>query len=148
LTIRLARRNKRAGGETKPATERLMRMMPLLLCLSLAACADAGHALTPEQANAQAQATAPAEPAAPKAKTPARKPARSTKSDKPEGKGNQALGESWVQAQEGVITREMISGGCWMKYERGRRDLPLEQRADLVNRCVDDTLLAYPELSH
>jgi hypothetical protein len=90
---------------------------------------------------------AQAEPAAPKAAKPARKPAAA----KTDTKGDQRLSESWLRGQqdeEGVITRERVSAGCWMKYERGRNDLPLEQRADLVNKCVDDTLRAYPELSH
>jgi hypothetical protein len=124
-----------------------MRSMPLLLCLLLAACADASHALTLEQAEARAQVMAQAEPAAPKAAKPARKPAAA----KTDTKGDQRLSESWLRGQqdeEGVITRERVSAGCWMKYERGRNDLPLEQRADLVNKCVDDTLRAYPELSH
>jgi hypothetical protein len=124
-----------------------MRSMPLLLCLLLAACADASHALTLEQAEARAQVMAQAEPAAPKAAKPARKPAAA----KTDTKGDQRLSESWLREQqdeEGVITRERVSAGCWMKYERGRNDLPLEQRADLVNKCVDDTLRAYPELSH
>jgi hypothetical protein len=124
-----------------------MRSMPLLLCLLLAACADASHALTLEQGEARAQVMAQAEPAAPKAAKPARKPAAA----KTDTKGDQRLSESWLRGQqdeEGVITRERVSAGCWMKYERGRNDLPLEQRADLVNKCVDDTLRAYPELSH
>jgi hypothetical protein len=124
-----------------------MRSMPLLLCLLLAACADASHALTLEQAEARAQVMAQAEPEAPKAAKPARKPAAA----KADAKGDQRLSESWLRGQqdeEGVITRERVSAGCWMKYERGRNDLPLEQRADLVNKCVDDTLRAYPELSH
>jgi len=124
-----------------------MRSMPLLLCLLFAACADASHALTLEQAEARAQVMAQAEPEAPKAAKPARKPAAA----KADAKGDQRLSESWLREQqdeEGVITRERVSAGCWMKYERGRNDLPLEQRADLVNKCVDDTLRAYPELSH
>jgi hypothetical protein len=51
-----------------------------------------------------------------------------------------------MSEQEGVVTHDRVSAGCWMKYERGRRDLPLEQRADLVNKCVDDTYKAYPDL--
>ena len=28
------------------------------------------------------------------------------------------------------------SAECWMKYEHGRRDLPLDTRADLVDKCI------------
>ena len=33
---------------------------------------------------------------------------------------------------------------CWMKYEQGRNDMPVEKRADLVNACVVQTLKENP----
>lgn len=41
------------------------------------------------------------------------------------------------QEPQGPMTETEASAQCWMKYERGRRDLPLDQRADLVNKCID-----------
>lgn len=45
--------------------------------------------------------------------------------------------------QQGGITRAKINAMCWMKYEKGRNDLPLDTRADLVNRCVGEALKRY-----
>ena len=42
--------------------------------------------------------------------------------------------------KEGGVTREKINAMCWMKYERGRKDMPVDKRADLVNACVHRTL--------
>ena len=33
---------------------------------------------------------------------------------------------------------------CWMKYETGRKDMPIDKRADLVNACVAQTLKEHP----
>lgn len=38
------------------------------------------------------------------------------------------------------MTHERASAICWMKYEDGRRKLTLDQRADLVDKCVKATL--------
>ena len=45
--------------------------------------------------------------------------------------------------QQGGITRAKINATCWMKYEKGRNDRPLDTRADLVNRCVGEALKRY-----
>ena len=49
--------------------------------------------------------------------------------------------------QEGGVTREKINAKCWMKYESGRKDLPVEKRADLVNQCVIDTMKQHPPIN-
>ena len=46
--------------------------------------------------------------------------------------------------KEGGVTREKINAMCWMKYEKGRKDMPVEKRADLVDECVQQTLKEYP----
>ena len=97
-----------------------MRMLPLMLCLALAACVTDGA-----PAPGDAQAAAPAAVAA-------------ARPDKPEKPKKQ---EWW---QEGPVTRERASAMCWMKYEQGRKDLPIDKRADLVNKCVDDALKQHP----
>jgi hypothetical protein len=43
---------------------------------------------------------------------------------------------------EEPITEHQASAACWMKYERGRRDLSLEARAKLVDKCIDERMKA------
>ena len=50
--------------------------------------------------------------------------------------------EDWWK--EGGVTREKINAMCWMKYEKGRADVSLDKRADLVNACVAETRKQYP----
>ncbi len=109
-----------------------MRTMILLLCLALAGCAgaNAAHDVVPSSQPMASAAPAP-EPAAPKGRG-----ARSA-GLKPED----AKGEWW---KEGGVTHEKISAMCWMKYEKGHGDLPIDKRADLVNQCVADTLKEHP----
>ena len=38
-------------------------------------------------------------------------------------------------AQE-PVSEQQASAACWMKYERGRADLPLDARAKLVDQCI------------
>ena len=33
---------------------------------------------------------------------------------------------------------------CWMKYEKGRKDISVDKRADLVNDCVQQALKDHP----
>jgi hypothetical protein len=101
-----------------------MRLLPILLCLALAGCVTDGA-----QAPGDARAAAPAAASA---------SASAAKPDKPEPPKKK---EWW---QEGPVTRERVSAMCWMKYEQGRKDLPIDKRADLVNKCVDDTLKEHP----
>ena len=92
-----------------------LRLSSLLLCLALAGCAGADAAHELAPAAAAAPGTAPA--AAEKKK------------------------EWW---QEGPMTKEKASSMCWMKTESARRDIALEARADLVNKCVAETLKGRP----
>ena len=127
-----------------------MRLPTALLCLGLAlplaGCFQAGATgdATPGMtAAAPAPAPAPdAEPPAPampagRGATAPKPPKRSAAADK-----DKTEKEEWWK--EGGVTREKINGMCWMKYESGRKDLPVEKRADLVNQCVIDTLKEYP----
>ena len=102
-----------------------MRTPALLLGLALAGCAgaDAGNplALSPEPA-----AAAPASSVARAAQAAAKQP------DK----------EEWWR--DGGVTRDKINAMCWMKYENGRNDLPVDRRADLVNACVAQALKEHP----
>jgi hypothetical protein len=45
-------------------------------------------------------------------------------------------------APEEPITEHQASAACWMKFERGRKDLPLEARAKLVDKCIDERMKA------
>ena len=68
-----------------------------------------------------------------------RRARRDAKKDaKPDAKSDD---EAW---KVGGVTREKASAMCWMKYERGHKDLPLDKRADLVNQCVADAMKANP----
>ena len=49
--------------------------------------------------------------------------------------------EDWWK--QGGITREKINAMCWMKYEKGRNDMPVEKRADLVDACVTEARKQY-----
>ena len=99
-----------------------MRNAAVLLCLGLAACAGA---------NAKPEFTA----AAPE-------PTGSVHS--PLARAAQASGKNADWWKEGGITREKINAMCWMKYEQGRKDMPVEKRADLVNACVVQALKENP----
>ena len=50
--------------------------------------------------------------------------------------------EEWWK--DGGVTREKVNAMCWMKYETGRKDLPIDKRADLVNACVTQALREHP----
>ena len=98
-----------------------MRNAALLLCLGLAACAGA---------NAKQELAAA--------------PETTGSVQSPLARAAQASGKNADWWKEGGVTREKINGMCWMKYESGRKDLPVEKRADLVNQCVIDTMKEYP----
>lgn len=40
----------------------------------------------------------------------------------------------------GGVSRDKLSAMCWMKYEKGRGDLPIDKRADLVHACIDEAM--------
>jgi len=98
-----------------------MRHAALLLCLGLAACAGA---------NAKQELTAA--------------PETTGSVHSPLARAAQASGKNADWWKEGGITREKINAMCWMKYEQGRNDMPVEKRADLVNDCVVRTLKENP----
>ena len=98
-----------------------MRHAALLLCLGLAACAGA---------NANQELVAA--------------PETTGSVQSPLARAAQASGKNADWWKEGGVTREKINAMCWMKYEQGRSDMPVEKRADLVNQCVIDTLKEYP----
>jgi hypothetical protein len=96
-----------------------MRPSTLLLCLALAGSASA-NAAGPEHPTAAAH--------------PSVVP----------GHNANASAQKEDRWKEGGVTREKINAMCWMKYENGRKDLPIDTRADLVNKCVAETLKKYP----
>ena len=98
-----------------------MRNAALLLCLGLAACAGA---------NAKQELTA--------------SPETTGSVHSPLARAAQASGKNAEWWKEGGVTREKINAMCWMKYEQGRIDMPVEKRADLVNACVVQTLKENP----
>jgi hypothetical protein len=120
--------------------------MTLLICLSLSislpGCAGAGAAhLAASVATPNTGAALAAQARAENAATAPTRVAANTRKQKSEDTRG-AEDEQWWK--EGGVTREKINAMCWMKYEHGRRDLPLDTRADLVNQCVIDTLKEYP----
>ncbi len=98
-----------------------MRNAALLLCLGLAACAGA---------NAKQELAAA--------------PETTGTVHSPLARAAQASGKNADWWKEGGVTREKINAMCWMKFEQGRSDMPLEKRADLVNACVVQTLKENP----
>jgi hypothetical protein len=98
-----------------------MRNAALLLCLGLAACAGA---------NAKQELAAA--------------PETTGSVQSPLARAAQASGKNADWWKEGGVTREKINAMCWMKFEQGRSDMPLEKRADLVNACVVQTLKENP----
>jgi len=40
------------------------------------------------------------------------------------------------------LTRSDAAKQCWMATEKGRKDMPLDKRADVVTKCIDDKLNA------
>jgi len=118
-----------------------MRTPTLLFCLSLGIsltnCAGAGaaHMTATEDGGAAAFASG-------RSSAPSRL-AANTQSAKQKSQDS-STAENDDMWKEGGVTREKINAMCWMKYEHGRKDLPLEKRADLVNQCVIDTLKEHP----
>ena len=150
-----------------------MRLLRLLCCLgscvALAGCYGAGAsngdiapvaapapapAVAPDagmqahahaSANATAGAAADAAPAAASAKPKRKGKGKSGDDDAKSGgdskSGDDSKDEWW---KDGPVTRDKVAAMCWMKFEKGRKDLPLEKRADLVNACVDQALKEHP----
>jgi len=40
------------------------------------------------------------------------------------------------------LTRPEAAKQCWMATEKGRKDISLDKRADIVTKCIDDKLKA------
>jgi hypothetical protein len=47
-----------------------------------------------------------------------------------------------AQAAPNQIPRHEAALQCWQSVEKGRKDLPLDTRADIVTRCVDEKMQA------
>ena len=118
-------------------------LLCLGLCVPLAGCFTAGATgdVTPGMTAAPASAPA-AEPSAPT--MPAGRGATAPKPSARAASASASSGKKEDWWKEGGVTREKINGMCWMKFETGRKDLPVEKRADLVNQCVIDTMKEYP----
>ncbi len=97
-----------------------MRPILLLVCLALAGCAGS------DSTSDVTGSTSAARPHSPLARAA------------------QASGKNEDWWKEGGVTREKVNAMCWMKYERGRNDMPVEKRADLVDVCVKQTLKENP----
>lgn len=128
-----------------------MRPVIALLCigltLPLAACFQAGATGDTVPGVGAAPAAAPAASPAPEPAAPTMPAGRGATAPKPSRSAaakNDGKDEWW---KEGGVTREKINGMCWMKYETGRKDLPVEKRADLVNQCVIDTMKEHPPIN-
>jgi hypothetical protein len=121
-----------------------MRTITLLICLgiSLAGCAGAGAAHMVPSAASDPSALAAKARAENASAAPAHVAANTRSAKQKAEDSKEADDESWWK--EGGITREKINAMCWMKYEHGRKDLPLDTRADLVNQCVADALKEHP----
>ena len=42
------------------------------------------------------------------------------------------------------MTHTQAALECWMATEHGRQDLPLDQRADIVDACIKDKMSGKP----
>jgi hypothetical protein len=61
----------------------------------------------------------------------------------PSGHNARASADKEEWWKKGGVTRDKISAMCWMKYEKGRADLPIDKRADLVDQCIAETSRQY-----
>jgi hypothetical protein len=108
----------------------------LVLCVPLAGCLSAG-------AKGNAKPDVAATPSA----GPTPSGSAETGPKPPRGAAANALasgkkGDWW---KEGGITREKINSMCWMKAEEaGGRGMPAEKKAEIVDKCVAETLKQYP----
>ena len=125
----------------RPATA----LFCLVLCVPLAGCFKAAATATPE-VTPSATAAPPASNPMPagRAATAPRAPAASSQPSSQAAAANASANkEEWWQ--EGGVTREKINGMCWMKAEEsGGRGMSVEKKADLVDKCVAETLKQHP----
>jgi hypothetical protein len=121
-----------------------MRFATLLFVLALAGCAvgepgSAALTTTPApQASAAAPAVALQEPVATSIPSPNPPPEPERQPLARAATPPQAPAPA-AEPQE-PMTHERASSICWMKYEDGRHKMSLDQRADLVDKCVKATL--------
>jgi hypothetical protein len=47
-----------------------------------------------------------------------------------------------AQAPKPSLARSEAAKQCWMAAEKGRKDMSLDKRADVVTKCIDDKLKA------
>jgi ABC-type glycerol-3-phosphate transport system substrate-binding protein len=47
-------------------------------------------------------------------------------------------------APKPAMTHTQAALECWMATEKGRKDLPLDQRADIVDACIKDKMSGKP----
>jgi hypothetical protein len=109
----------------------------LLLCVPLAGCLSAGAGDAKPDVAAAPEPSASPEPAGRAAAT--RKPPRGAAAN---AHASAAKDEWW---KEGGVTREKINAMCWMKAEEsGGRGLSADKKADMVDKCVAETLKQSP----
>jgi hypothetical protein len=119
-----------------------MRTLTLFLCLALAGCAGANAARESALPDAPAAvSSAPSGRAAHAMNAQASAKKDSKKDAKKDATTDEKSEEWW---KDGGVTREKVNAMCWMKYETGRKDLPIDKRADLVNACVTQALREHP----
>jgi hypothetical protein len=105
--------------------------VPLAGCLSAGATGDA----KPDVAASQPSASP----------MPAGRAATAPKPPRGAAANAQASGKTDEWWKEGGVTREKINSMCWMKAEEsGGRGMSADKKADLVDRCVAETLKQHP----
>jgi len=58
------------------------------------------------------------------------------------GCNTDSIGAPQAQAAPKPTTRTEAAKECWMATEHGRQDLPLDKRADIVDKCIKDKISA------
>ena len=122
-----------------------MRPTTLLFCLVLAGCG--GGNIASDVTGSTAASSSAARPQSPLARAAHAMNAQASakkdgKKDAKKDATTDEKSEEWWK--DGGVTREKVNAMCWMKYETGRKDLPIDKRADLVNACVVQTLKEHP----
>jgi hypothetical protein len=110
----------------------LVLSVPLAGCLSAGATGDA----KPDVAAAPQPSASP---------MPAGRAATAPKPPRGAAANAQASGKKDEWWKEGGVTREKINSMCWMKAEEsGGRGMSADKKADLVDKCVAETLKQHP----
>ena len=109
----------------------------LMLGVPLAGCISSG--------DAKPDVTAAPQPAASASPMPAGRAATAPKPPRGAAANAQASGKKDEWWKEGGVTREKINSMCWMKAEEsGGRGMSADKKADLVDKCVAETLKQHP----